>query len=82
MEKFKMLIEEQNRLESLKSRDELTEQGLQILTELNQALQLLQSRIVGRSEQLCGFFESSTKTSSATTCMHCGREKWLHPKVK
>lgn len=52
MEKFKMLIEEQNRLECLKSRDELTEHDLQLLTELNKALQLLQSRVVGQSEQL------------------------------
>jgi len=53
MEQFKLLIEEQNRLETLKSLDELTERGLQLLTEINQALQLLQTAVVGQSEQLC-----------------------------
>lgn len=48
---------------------------------LETKLQLLQSRVVGQSEQLCGFFEASTKTSSDTTCIHCSREKWLHPKA-
>jgi len=36
--------------------------------------------VVGRSEQLCGFFEADNKTSSATKCK-CGREKWEHPKA-
>jgi predicted Zn-ribbon and HTH transcriptional regulator len=36
--------------------------------------------VVCRSEQLCGFFESDNKTSSATKCK-CGREKWEHPKA-
>jgi hypothetical protein len=36
--------------------------------------------VSGRSEQLCGFFEADTKTSSATKCK-CGREKWEHPKA-
>ena len=50
--KFKRLIEEQNRLEALKNRNELTDYGLEMLTELNQALQLLQTDVVGRSEHL------------------------------
>jgi hypothetical protein len=50
-----------------------------LLTEY-QALQLQQTGVSGRSEQLCGFFEADTKTSSATKCK-CGREKWEHPKA-
>ena len=43
--KFKRLIEEQNRLECLKNKEELTDYGLEMLTELNQALQLLQTDV-------------------------------------
>lgn len=32
------------------------------------------------SNLLCGFFEP-IDSSSATICKHCGREKWMHPKV-
>ena len=45
---------------------------------MNQALR--QYGVMQRSEQLCGFFEADTKTSSATKCK-CGREKWEHPKA-
>jgi hypothetical protein len=38
------------------------------------------ANVVGRSEQLCGFFEADNKNSSATKCK-CGREKWEHPKA-
>lgn len=55
--KFKRLIEEQNRLEALKNRNELTDYGLEMLTELNQTLQLLQTDVVGQSEQLTAFAE-------------------------
>ena len=43
--KFKRLIEEQNRLECLKTKEELTDYGLEMLAELNQALQLLQTDV-------------------------------------
>jgi len=43
---FKRLLEEKNRLEILKSRDELTQEGLEILTELTQALQLQQTGVI------------------------------------
>lgn len=43
---FKRLLEEKNRLEILKSRDELTQEGLEILTELTQALQLQQTGVM------------------------------------
>ena len=46
---FKKLIEEQDRLECLKTREELTDYGLEMLTELNQALQLLQADVSGSS---------------------------------
>jgi hypothetical protein len=42
---FKKLNEEQNRLEALKSKGELTDYGLEMLTELNQALQLRQCAV-------------------------------------
>lgn len=42
---FKRLLEEKNRLEILKSRDELTQEGLEILSELTQALQLQQTGV-------------------------------------
>ena len=45
--KFKRLIEEQNRLECLKTKEELTDYGLEMLAELNQALQLLQTDVSG-----------------------------------
>ena len=44
---FKRLLEEKNRLEILKSRDELTQEGLEILSELTQALQLQQTGVSG-----------------------------------
>jgi hypothetical protein len=33
--------------------------------------------VVGRSEQLCQF-ERDERTSSATICKHCGKERWEH----
>lgn len=44
---FKRLLEEKNRLEILKSRNELTQEGLEILSELTQALQLQQAGVSG-----------------------------------
>ena len=73
MEKFKMLIEEQNRLELLKSRDELTDRGLQMLTELNQALQLLQSRV---SKSVCNHCNNKLCDSQTFNqqCFKCGKK--------
>ena len=34
------------------------------------------------SDMLCGSFEVDNKTSSATKCKNCGREKWEHPKPR
>jgi hypothetical protein len=48
------------------------------IEKVEQALRI--HDVVGRIEQLCGFFEADTKTSSATKCK-CGREKWEHPKA-
>lgn len=45
---------------------------------MNQALR--QYAVMQRSEELCGFFEVDTKTSSATKCK-CGGEEWEHPKA-
>lgn len=73
--KFKRLIEEQNRLEALKNRNELTDYGLEMLTELNQALQLLQTDVVGRSEQLCDFEHHNADIRRAYTCSECGGRK-------
>lgn len=33
--------------------------------------------VVGQSEQLCQF-ERDDRTSSATICKHCGKERWEH----
>lgn len=49
---FKRLLEEKNRLEILKSRDELTQEGLEILYELTQALQLQQTGVMARCNKL------------------------------
>jgi len=54
---FKRLLEEKNRLEILKSRDELTQEGLEILSELTQSLQLQQTGVSWRSEQLVSFLQ-------------------------
>jgi hypothetical protein len=34
--------------------------------------------VVGRSEQLCRTFFPDGKTTSATKCQFCGKEKWEH----
>jgi len=34
------------------------------------------------SDMLCGSFEIDSKTSIATKCKNCGREKWEHPKPR
>ena len=73
--KFKRLIEEQNRLECLKTKEELTDYGLEMLAELNQALQLLQTDVVGRSEQLCDFEHHNADIRRAYTCSECGGRK-------
>ena len=73
--KFKRLIEEQNRLECLKTKEELTDYGLEMLAELNQALQLLQTDVVGRSEQLCDFEHHNVDIRRAYTCSECGGRK-------
>jgi len=46
---FKRLFEEKNRLEILKNKNELTQEGLEILSELVQVLQLTQSNISGET---------------------------------
>ena len=33
---------------------------------------------IGQSEQLCRTFFSDGKTTSATRCQFCGKEKWAH----
>lgn len=82
MEKVIQLLElEKSTLNDLIKYESADYHDLQMIAEIDQALQLIQSCVVGQSEQLCGFFEASTKTSSATTCIHCGSEKWLHPKA-
>ena len=43
---YKRLIEKRNRLECLKTRDEISESGLEMLEELNQVLQSLQSCVM------------------------------------
>ena len=70
--KFKRLIEEQNRLEALKNRNELTDYGLEMLTELNQALQLLQTDVVGQSEQLNCDHQTKRYDKKHTSCKKCG----------
>ena len=39
---------------------------------------LLLLDVVGRSEQLCRTFFPDGKTTSATKCQFCGKEKWEH----
>jgi hypothetical protein len=39
------------------------------------------ANVIGRSEQLCGWVPPDSKTSSATRCQRCGREKWEHPEA-
>ena len=34
--------------------------------------------VVGQSEQLCRTFFPDGKTTSATKCQFCGKEKWEH----
>lgn len=53
--KFKRLLEEKSRLEMLKNLDELTETGLETLTELDQALQLLQAGVSGSYSKKIAF---------------------------
>lgn len=40
--------------------------------------QLHQCNVSGRSEQLCRTFFPDGKTTSATKCQFCGKEKWEH----
>ena len=35
--------------------------------------------VVATEGNLCGSFEPDNRTSSATICKHCGREKFMHP---
>jgi len=35
--------------------------------------------VVATEGKLCGSFEPDNRTSSATICKHCGREKFMHP---
>lgn len=35
--------------------------------------------VVATEGKLCGYFEPDNRTSSATICKHCGREKFMHP---
>jgi len=48
-------------------------------TPLEQADEiLLLFSVSGRSEQLCRTFFPDGKTTSATKCQFCGKEKWEH----
>lgn len=68
---FKRLLEEKNRLEILKSRDELTQEGLEILSELTQALQLQQT---GVKQSVCKHeFVSSVAYKGAKICTKCNK---------
>lgn len=40
--------------------------------------QLNKLSVSGRSEQLCRTFFPDGKTTSATKCQFCGKEKWEH----
>ena len=78
---FKKLIEEQDRLECLKTREELTDYGLEMLTELNQALLLLQpdvSSSVDNKGELNGKcnITSCQKPKSATWYNHSTRKHY------
>jgi hypothetical protein len=44
----------------------------------DQILALRTHDVVGRSEQLCRTFFPDGKTTSATKCQFCGKEKWEH----
>ena len=69
---FKRLLEEKNRLEILKSRNELTQEGLEILSELTQALQLQQTGVMRSSSLVqCGFC-GSVNCSNNKKCIKCG----------
>ena len=48
---------------------------LRYITELEQALQLLQTDVVGRSEQLCDFEHHNADIRRAYTCSECGGMK-------
>ena len=48
---------------------------LRYITELEQALQLLQTDVVGRSEQLCDFEHHNADIRRAYTCSECGGRK-------
>ena len=48
---------------------------LQKIAEEHQALQLLQTGVVGRSEQLCDFEHHNADIRRAYTCSECGGRK-------
>ena len=68
---FKRLLEEKNRLECLKTKEELTDYGLEMLAELNQALQLLQTGVIKSvcsNELDCPFDFTSRCTMGRCDC--------------
>ena len=70
---FKILTQMKLSYESKQNFMELTEHETQLLAEINQALQLLQANVVGRSEQLpcpeCGQLKPCAY-NSPETCFH------------
>ena len=74
---FKRLLEEKNRLEILKSRDELTQEGLEILSELTQALQLQQTGVMRSCSHNCTTnYCNSDGSYSHKMCDDCGDVIW------
>lgn len=71
---FKKLIEEQNRLECLKTRGELTDYGLEMLEELSQALQSLQSCVSSQVD------ETETQKIKPDLNPYSPTANWIKPK--
>jgi len=80
MDKLKKLLEDiKGALPLMAQLRAIDQSAYKTLNEaLTEALQ--QYAVMQRSEELCGFFEVDTKTSSATKCK-CGGEEWEHPKA-
>lgn len=60
---------EENKIEIENAQDTLCKAWEELLRLYN---------VVGRSEQLCRTFFPDGKTTSATKCQFCGKEKWEH----
>ena len=58
-----------------KSTDEIVDEIVKAITDRDQALQLLQTDVVGRSEQLCDFEHHNADIRRAYTCSECGGRK-------